>query len=148
MLKENLAMLRSIHGYSQEEIAEKIGISRQAYAKWESGATIPDIEKCSLLASVYGTTLDSLVRTESVEGIGVLPPAPKGKNIWGAVTISDRGQIVIPKGARDRFDLTGGQRLIVGSDERGIALIPAKIFEEIVKKGMDLMAAENEVYKY
>lgn len=144
MLKENLAMLRNIHGYSQEEIAEKIGISRQAYAKWESGATVPDIEKCSLLAKVYGTTIDSLVRTESVEGIGVLPPAPAGKNIWGAVTISDRGQIVIPKGARDLFELTGGQRLIVGSDEHGIALIPAKILEEIVKKGMEIMSINND----
>ena len=143
MLKENLAMLRSMHGYSQEDIAEKIGISRQAYAKWESGATVPDIEKCSLLAKVYGTTLDSLVRTESVEGIGVLPPAPIGKNIWGAVTINDRGQIVIPKGARELFNLTGGQRLIVGSDERGIALIPAETFEEIVKKGMESMLIKN-----
>ena len=143
MLKDNLAMLRNIHGYSQEAIAEKIGISRQAYAKWESGTTIPDIEKCSLLARVYGITLDSLVQTESVEGIGVLPPAPIGKNIWGVVTINDRGQIVIPKGARDRFDLTGGERLIVGSDERGIALIPAEIFEEIVKKGMEFMANGN-----
>ena len=44
MLKENLVILRNIHGYSQEEIAEKINISRQAYAKWESGATVPDIE--------------------------------------------------------------------------------------------------------
>ena len=50
MLKDNLAMLRNMHGYSQEEIAGKIGISRQAYAKWESGATIPDVENCSLLA--------------------------------------------------------------------------------------------------
>ena len=138
MLKENLIMLRNMHGYSQEEIAEKIGISRQAYAKWESGATIPDIEKCSRLAGVYGTTVDSLIRTESVEGIGMLPPAPIGKNIWGAVTINDRGQIVIPKGARDRFSLSGGQRLIVGSDENGIALIPVQIFEEIVKRGMGL----------
>ena len=40
MLKENLLMLRNINGYSQEEIAEKINISRQAYAKWESGATL------------------------------------------------------------------------------------------------------------
>ena len=39
MLKDNLAMLRNIHGYSQEAIAEKIGISRQAYAKWESGVS-------------------------------------------------------------------------------------------------------------
>ena len=50
MLKDNLIMLRNLRGYSQETIAEKIGISRQAYAKWESGATVPDIEKASLLA--------------------------------------------------------------------------------------------------
>lgn len=49
MLKENLIMLRNIHGFSQEEIAEKIDISRQAYAKWESGATVPDIENANVL---------------------------------------------------------------------------------------------------
>ena len=54
MLKENLLMLRNINGYSQEEIAEKINISRQAYAKWESGATLPDIEKCMRIAEIYG----------------------------------------------------------------------------------------------
>jgi transcriptional regulator with XRE-family HTH domain len=46
MLQENLVILRNINGFSQEEIAAKIGISRQAYAKWETGATVPDIEKC------------------------------------------------------------------------------------------------------
>ena len=50
MLKDNLVMLRKLKGYSQEQIAEKIGISRQAYAKWENGMTIPDIEKAALLA--------------------------------------------------------------------------------------------------
>lgn len=39
MLKENLLILRNIHGLSQEEIAEKIGVSRQAYAKWETGVS-------------------------------------------------------------------------------------------------------------
>ncbi len=144
MLKDNLLMLRNIHGYSQEEIAEKIGISRQAYAKWESGATVPDVEKCSRLAAVYGTTIDSLIRTENVEGIGVLPPAPVGKNIWGSVTVNDRGQIVIPKGARDLFGLTGGQRLIVGSDENGIALIPAEKFEAMIRKAMEYMSVHND----
>ena len=140
MLKDNLVMLRNIHGFSQEELAERIGISRQAYAKWESGATVPDIEKCARLAEVYGTTIDSLIRTETAEGIGPIPPAPRGKNIWGSVTISDRGQLVIPKGARDRFGLTGGQRLIVLSDEQGIALVPAEAFEENMKRALELIA--------
>ena len=142
MLKENLAILRNIHGYSQEEIAEKINISRQAYAKWESGATVPDIEKCSLLAAVYGVTIDSLIKTETADGIGMIPPAPKGKNIWGSVTVSDRGQIVIPKGARELFDIQPG--LIGLSDEEGIALVPAERFERSMKMAMEFASMQNK----
>ena len=141
MLKDNLVMLRKLNGYSQEQIAEKIDISRQAYAKWESGATIPDLEKAALLAKVYGVSLDSLMKTESVEGLGVLPPAPQGKNIWGSVTLGDRGQIVIPKPARDKFALKAGDRLIVASDEVGIALFPAEEFESRMR---EFMAAISE----
>lgn len=130
MLRENLIMLRSIKGYSQEEVAGKIGISRQAYAKWESGKTVPDIEKCILLAEFYGVTLDSLVKTNKLEG-RVVPPAPEGKNIWGSVTMNERGQIVIPKAARDHFGLTEGQRLILMSaDGEGYVLAPAEWFEK------------------
>ena len=137
MLKDNLVMLRNLHGFSQEAIAEKIGISRQAYAKWETGTTVPDIEKCLSLAEVYGTTIDSLIRTESVEGLGIIPPVPRGKNIWGSVAVGERGQIVIPKGARDLFGLTGGQRMIVLSDENGIALIPEEVFMSNMRNAME-----------
>ena len=140
MLKDNLTMLRKLNGYSQEQIAEKIGISRQAYAKWESGATIPDIDKAARAAEVYGVTLDGLIRTENVDGVGLLPPAPKGKNIWGVVTVGERGQIVIPKAARDKFGLKGGDRLVVVSDENGIALVPSEFFESTVKEFMDLLS--------
>lgn len=142
MLKDNLMMLRSIHGYSQEAVAEKVGISRQAYAKWEKGVTIPDIEKCRLLAELYGTTIDSLVRFEPVEGVGMIPPAPKGKNIWGSVTMNDRGQIVIPKDVRNLFELTPGKRLIVLSDENGIALIPEDKFLANMKRAMAYVEKE------
>ena len=145
MLKENLIMLRNIHGYSQEAIAEKIDISRQAYAKWESGATIPDIEKCKRLADIYGVTLDSLIKTETIDGKDTILPAPKGKNIWGSVIINERGQLVIPKPARERFGLTGGQRLIVLSDDNeGIALVPAEVFEERMKKAMEWASSRAE----
>ena len=63
MLKDNLIMLRNVHGFSQEELAEKIGISRQAYAKWEAGVTVPDLVKCMKLAEMYNTTIDSLIKT-------------------------------------------------------------------------------------
>ena len=144
MLKDNLVTLRNIHGFSQEELAEKINISRQAYAKWERGDTIPDVEKCSRLAEIYGVSIDSLIKTEELEGIGAIPPAPKGKNIWGSVAINERGQIVIPKAARDRFALSGGQRLIVLSDEEGIALIPAEKFEARMKAVLAYASASND----
>ncbi|MBQ3287332.1 MAG: helix-turn-helix domain-containing protein [Firmicutes bacterium] len=144
MLKDNLIMLRNIHGFSQEQIAEKIDISRQAYAKWESGATVPDIEKCSLLARVYGVSLDSLIKEERVEGIGAVPPPPAGKSIWGTVTVNDRGQIVIPKAARDKFGIAAGDRLIVAADDKGIALIPAETFEADIRKAMAMARVEAD----
>ena len=137
MLKDNLIMLRNMRGFSQEEIAGRINISRQAYAKWESGATVPDIEKCSLLAEVYGVTVDSLIKDQKLDEVGRIPPAPAGKSIWGTVTVNDRGQIVIPKGARDKFGITGGTRLIVCADEVGIALIPMEAFEAGMKTVME-----------
>ena len=142
MLKDNLTMLRRLRGFSQEELAEKIGISRQAYAKWESGATIPDVEKCALLAGLYGVTVDSLLREQKVAGIGAIPPAPPGKSIWGTVTVNDRGQIVIPKGARDKFGIGGGTRLIVAADEVGIALIPTEAFEAGMRRALELAHAD------
>ncbi|MCR5717651.1 MAG: helix-turn-helix domain-containing protein [Oscillospiraceae bacterium] len=144
MLKDNLIMLRKLHDYSQEQIAEKIGISRQAYAKWERGLTIPDIEKAAALAKVYGITIDGLMKTETIDGIGMLPPAPPGKHIWGTVTIGDRGQIVIPKSARDEFDLKAGDRLIVASDEVGIALFPTSFFEDKMQQFMGLLTEKPE----
>ena len=143
MLKDNLIMLRKMGGYSQEQIAEKIGISRQAYAKWESGATVPDIEKAAQLAEVYGVSIDSLMKTETLSGIGVLPPAPQGKNLWGTVTLGDRGQIVIPKPARDKFGMKGGDRLIVATDEVGIALFPAEFFENKMQEFMKELTKEQ-----
>ena len=145
MLKENLIMLRNIHGFSQEEIAEKIGISRQAYAKWENGATVPDIEKCMRLAEVYGVTIDSLVKTTTLDGKKVLPPPPPGKNIYGSVMINERGQLVIPKEVREKFGLTGGQRLIVLTDDKeGIALIPSEMFEKKMQQAMEYASVQPE----
>ena len=60
----NLKIYRTQCGYTQEEVAEKLGVSRQAVAKWERGETVPDIENCIALADMYGTTVDILVKAE------------------------------------------------------------------------------------
>lgn len=128
MLSKKLIMLRGRSGLSQEQLAEKLGISRQAYAKWERGDTVPDVEKCARLAELYGVTLDALVNFSAPAAADV-PPPPKGKFIFGTVTLSERGQIVIPKAAREVFALRPGARLVVlGDIEQGIALTKAESF--------------------
>lgn len=131
MLHDNLIILRTLKGLSQEQIAGEIGVSRQAYAKWEKGISLPDIEKCKALADYYGTTIDSMMHENTTESGFQLPPAPKGKYIWGTVIMNERGQIVIPKDAREIFNLKSGDRIVVmGSEGEGIALQKAEVFEE------------------
>ena len=143
MLKDNLIMLRKLNGYSQEYVAERIGISRQAYAKWENGLTTPDVEKASLLAKVYGISIDGLMADSGSNSASIIPPAPPGKNIWGTVTVGERGQIVIPKAARDRFGFKNGERLVVLSDEVGIALVTAEFFERKMREYMETASEEQ-----
>lgn len=143
MLKDNIAMLRSINGYSQEEVAEKTGVSRQAYAKWEKGETIPDVERCQKLAELYGVTIDSLVNFSDKLGTTTLTPGPKGKHIFGTTKINDRGQVVIPKKARDLFGINNGDSLVVLGDEaEGIALIKADEFEKRLNNTWNNMKQE------
>lgn len=143
MLRENISMLRSVNGYSQEEVAEKIGVSRQAYAKWEKGETVPDVERCQKLAELYGVTIDSLVNYSNKIGTTTLTPGPKGKHIFGTTKINDRGQAVIPKKARELFGINNGDSLVVLGDEaEGIALIKAEIFEKRLNDTWDRMKQE------
>ena len=61
----------------------------------------------------------------------LLQPSPKGKHIFGTTKINDRGQIVIPKKARELFGINSGDALVVLGDEaEGIAIIKAEIFEK------------------
>lgn len=53
--------LRKQHGLSQEQLAEKLGVSRQAVSKWERAEASPDIENLSALARLYGITIDELI---------------------------------------------------------------------------------------
>lgn len=61
-LSAKLQLLRRKNGLSQEELAERVGISRQAISKWESGQSTPDLNKLILLSEIYNVTIDSLVK--------------------------------------------------------------------------------------
>ena len=128
MFKDNLIQLRKLHNMTQEDVAEKAGVSRQAVAKWESGETSPDLEKARLIAGAFGVSLDDLTSFEPEENMGLSVP-PKGRHLFGVVTVGDKGQIVIPAKARKLFEIgTGDQLVVLGADGEGLALIKANDF--------------------
>ncbi len=124
MISENLLTLRKMKKLSQEQAAEAAGVSRQAYTRWEKGETVPDIKSCAALADFFEVSLDELVNF-SPQKHGNLPVPPKGKHLFGVVNVGEKGQVVIPKKARDVFGIKAGDRLIVLGDEgQGLALLP------------------------
>lgn len=134
-LAKNLSVLRRASGLSQEKAAEAVGVTRQALAKWEAGETTPDVFHSDKLAELYGVSLDDLLHFEQKPGS--VPPPPRGKHVFGVVQMGERGQIVIPKRARELFGLNRGDTLVVLGDTNpgtaGIALVPAQFFTSLLE---------------
>lgn len=122
-----LKIFRKQSGFTQEEIAEKLGVSRQAVAKWERGETLPDIESCIKLADIYETTVDMLVRN-----IGEEVHTGDGKHIFGCTKMNAKGQITLPANCRKVFGLKEGDNILVmGDEEKGIALVNLGSIKEV-----------------
>ena len=67
ILADKIIRLRKKNGWSQEELADKMNVSRQAVSKWESAQTIPDLEKILQLGTLFGVTTDYLLKDEIEE---------------------------------------------------------------------------------
>ncbi|XID92958.1 helix-turn-helix domain-containing protein [Paenibacillaceae bacterium WGS1546] len=133
MIGMNIRVLRKKHKLSQEQLAEKVNASRQTIAKWENGEAVPDIHKSKLLADIFEITLDQLSRNMSEDEANRL--GPKGKQFFGVVKVGERGQIVIPKQAREMYRIHAGDKLIVlGEDaSQGIAILKSESFLEFAE---------------
>ena len=122
MLGNNLISLRRMKKMTQEDLADKLGVSRQTISKWETGDSIPDMEMGMKLADILQVSLDELMNYSSAKQI--LPIPPKGKHAFGIVKVGDKGQIVIPAKARKMFDINpGDDLLILGDESQGLAII-------------------------
>lgn len=114
-----LKMYRTESGMTQEDLAEKLGVSRQAVAKWERGESIPDIDSCIKLADIYGTTVDLLVRS-----IGTQAHTGDGKHIFGLSRVNAKGQLTLPASCRKVFGIKPGDTmLILGDENKGVAIV-------------------------
>ena len=89
MLSEKIYTLRRKSGLSQEQLAEKIGVSRQAISKWEGGLSVPELDKLKALSEFFHVSIDELTsdqETDPSPGCGE-PKAPAASS-----TASSRGK--------------------------------------------------------
>ncbi|UHA58493.1 helix-turn-helix transcriptional regulator [Metabacillus litoralis] len=133
MIGMNLRILRKKNKMSQELLAERLNVSRQTVAKWENEEALPDIYKSKMLAEIFQVTLDQLsgeLEEEEVEQL-----APKGKQFFGVVKVGERGQIVIPKQAREMYQIKSGDKLVVLGEDvtKGIAVLKSDAFLEFAE---------------
>lgn len=70
-IANSLVRLRKKNGLSQEALAEKIGVSRQAVSKWERAESSPDTDNLIALAELYNLSLDDMIKGNNVEEIQV-----------------------------------------------------------------------------
>lgn len=132
MFSENLINLRKLKNISQEELAEKLNVSRQTISKWETGESLPNIEKTKILAELFNVSIDDLVNFEKTPHSLGIPP--KGKYAFGVVTVGEKGQITLPAKARKIFDINPGDNLILLGDEtQGIGIIKEEDFLALVQ---------------
>ena len=104
-LSEKILHLRTQKGLSQLELAEQLGVSRQSVSKWETGQSVPDLDKLIKLADLFGITVDELVR----EGERPQPPQPE----------SPPPQVVY---VREKRSLTSTQRAGICVEAAGLIL--------------------------
>lgn len=87
-LSEKLYELRKKSGLSQEQLAEQLGVSRQAISKWESGKAVPESSTLISISKYFNVTLDYLMKEDS----SVVPEPTIGEEKNQPVTNTDRGR--------------------------------------------------------
>lgn len=100
VLGEKLSMLRKARGLSQEQLAEQLGVSRQAVSKWELNEAVPDVGRVVALSEFFGVTTDYLLksgpeaaeddsaRTAGGHGEEARPPAVENDKRWLGMAIT------------------------------------------------------------
>ena len=86
LLSEKIMSLRKRNGWSQEELAQQLGVSRQSVSKWESMASMPDIQKIMAMSELFGVSTDYLLKDE-LEELQPLPSLLIMRPLRGRLTL-------------------------------------------------------------
>ena len=139
MIHLNIKSLRTNAQFTQEELAEKLNVSRQVIAKWEKGESTPDISNCLAISELFNVSIDDLVKHNEQETMVPIPP--KGKYFFGVTTIDEKRQITLPEKACEMFHIKAGQSIIVlGDEDRGLAIVPI----EYINKFLNIMKTPTD----
>lgn len=68
-LMDKIMQLRKSKGWSQEELAEKLDVTRQSVSKWESGQSVPDLERILRMSELFQVSIDALLKDAALEGL-------------------------------------------------------------------------------
>lgn len=117
--EEKLMALRKKGGMSQEDLADRLGVSRQAISRWELGATLPDAPNLLKLSDLFGVSVDYLLRDEH-ETEGDLPPMKEASRKISAYT-KKRNKLYLV--ATIAFVIAAASFLIAALDRMSIHLV-------------------------
>ena len=136
-LAEKILSLRTQRGMSQDDLAEKLEVSRQSVSKWETAQSTPDLDKIIKLANLFGVTVDELVR----EGEAPQPPEPPQPQVIyverekrGLTPVQTLGVI---------FEVTGAALAILGIMGAPVLILPAVA---LVVLGLPLLLARKHPF--
>ena len=94
-LSEKILMLRKQKGWSQEELAEQLGVSRQSVSKWESGTSLPDLNRILDLSRLFSVSTDFLLKEEETMEEETEPPDPEQELFSGEKTGNETEEQVL-----------------------------------------------------
>ena len=119
-LREKLIVSRNKAGLSQMELANQLGVSRQAVSRWESGDTTPSVDKLKTLARIYGVSLDWLC-SDTADGEPPEAAKPEADRNPDEAPAGKEGEKTENQGHRDR---TGDRR-----DRLHLCMVCSKKYE-------------------
>ena len=93
ILADKIIAERKKNGWSQEELAEKIGVSRQAVSKWEGAQTTPDLQKLLALSEVFGVSSDYLLK-DDMEDVEYIQTVMDDESTYRKVTMEEANEFI------------------------------------------------------
>lgn len=133
----SLRLLRNEKKMTQEELAEKMEVSRQTVAKWENKESIPDIAKCRKLANIFGLSLDEIASI-FVNDEALKISSKQSNKVFFGIDRLENNRVNLPENALSKFGLKNGDEVIIlGDSSQGLVLTPKFNFTDTSTIGIE-----------